>query len=148
MFKRYNRVLLLSFAVLGGLLLKPLALMAETCPPTAPYCSKIKSCNQALYYLEVCGFTKLDRDQDGIPCESICGQKLSPALQAMKDKLKSTPPALGLVSQPAVNSFICHGRVKCSELKSCEEARFQLNKCGQKHLDGDKDGMPCNRLCK
>lgn len=35
-------------------------------------CSEIKSCKEAYFYLEVCGVTKLDRDKDGIPCESLC----------------------------------------------------------------------------
>ncbi len=30
------------------------------------------SCAEARFYLEECGLTKLDRDHDGIPCESLC----------------------------------------------------------------------------
>ena len=35
-------------------------------------CSKISSCAEARYLLTHCGYKRLDRDQDGIPCESIC----------------------------------------------------------------------------
>ena len=35
-------------------------------------CSKIKSCKEAYFYLEVCGIKRLDRDKDGIPCEKLC----------------------------------------------------------------------------
>ncbi|PLX68821.1 MAG: hypothetical protein C0603_04835 [Denitrovibrio sp.] len=32
----------------------------------------MSSCSEALFYLKSCGLSKLDRDHDGIPCESIC----------------------------------------------------------------------------
>jgi hypothetical protein len=35
-------------------------------------CSKIKTCKEAYFYLEVCGFKRLDRDKDSIPCEKLC----------------------------------------------------------------------------
>ena len=36
-------------------------------------CSAIGSCDEAMWYLENCSWGgKLDRDSDGIPCESIC----------------------------------------------------------------------------
>lgn len=36
------------------------------------FCKQMISCEEARYYLEVCGVHRLDRDNDGIPCESIC----------------------------------------------------------------------------
>jgi endonuclease G, mitochondrial len=36
----------------------------------------------------------------------------------------------------------------CSQIQTCEEAKFLLNKCGFKKLDGDGDGIPCSKLCK
>ncbi|SET52377.1 excalibur calcium-binding domain-containing protein [Thorsellia anophelis] len=36
-------------------------------------CSQIESCEEAIFKLNQCGMKKLDRDNDGIPCESICG---------------------------------------------------------------------------
>ncbi|TJW51983.1 MAG: excalibur calcium-binding domain-containing protein [Mesorhizobium sp.] len=36
-------------------------------------CSQIGSCDEARWYLENCPWGgKLDRDSDGIPCESVC----------------------------------------------------------------------------
>ncbi|WP_082582547.1 excalibur calcium-binding domain-containing protein [Mesorhizobium sp. Root172] len=36
-------------------------------------CSQISSCDEARWYLENCSWGgKLDRDSDGIPCESFC----------------------------------------------------------------------------
>lgn len=35
-------------------------------------CGQMTSCKEAHFYLESCGLSRLDRDKDGIPCESIC----------------------------------------------------------------------------
>lgn len=42
------------------------------CSPAKKYCYQMTSCIQANFYLNQCGRNKLDRDKDGIPCESIC----------------------------------------------------------------------------
>lgn len=36
-------------------------------------CRQMNSCDEAYFYLKQCGLGRLDRDKDGIPCESICG---------------------------------------------------------------------------
>jgi len=36
------------------------------------FCKEMTSCEEARFYLNQCGVTRLDRDHDGIPCESIC----------------------------------------------------------------------------
>jgi len=36
-------------------------------------CGQMNSCEEAQFYLKKCGRSRLDRDHDGIPCESICG---------------------------------------------------------------------------
>jgi uncharacterized protein YraI len=40
------------------------------CPSLRPVCTQL-TCAQAYACLEI-GYTRLDRDRDGIPCESIC----------------------------------------------------------------------------
>lgn len=42
----------------------------------------------------------------------------------------------------------CGTKTVCSEMSSCAEAKYFLNQCGLKRLDGDKDGVPCERLCQ
>jgi endonuclease YncB( thermonuclease family) len=42
----------------------------------------------------------------------------------------------------------CGEKRYCRQMKSCEEARFYLNTCGLTSLDGDGDGMPCEKLCR
>jgi len=45
--------------------------------------------------------------------------------------------------------FTCENKnLKCSEIKSCDEAKFYLNSCWNKKLDQDSDGIPCEALCK
>jgi hypothetical protein len=43
--------------------------------------------------------------------------------------------------------FVCGAKKKCSQMTSCKEAYFYLNKCGLKRLDRDKDGIPCESIC-
>ncbi|MBR7799836.1 cold shock domain-containing protein [Undibacterium fentianense] len=57
------------------------------------------------------------------------------------------------VSQSAVataNSrrFQCDGRQHCSQMTSCEEAKYFLKNCPNPKMDGDYDGIPCEQnLC-
>lgn len=39
---------------------------------TRKTCGQMSSCEEARYHLTQCGNTRLDRDHDGVPCESIC----------------------------------------------------------------------------
>jgi endonuclease YncB( thermonuclease family) len=41
----------------------------------------------------------------------------------------------------------CGSKKYCSEMVSCEEARYYLKQCGIKTLDGNGDGVPCEKLC-
>src|SRR5262249_52111687 len=36
-------------------------------------CGQMQSCAEARFYLQNCGVRSLDRDGDGVPCESLCG---------------------------------------------------------------------------
>ena len=38
----------------------------------SPYCYQLSSCSEAYYYLNTCGLNRLDGDNDGIPCETLC----------------------------------------------------------------------------
>jgi hypothetical protein len=41
--------------------------------------------------------------------------------------------------------FHCDGRVYCSQMTSCEEATFFLRNCPGVKMDGEGDGVPCER---
>jgi hypothetical protein len=38
-----------------------------------PYCREMASCEEAKLYLTQCGLSRLDKDGDEVPCESLCG---------------------------------------------------------------------------
>lgn len=42
------------------------------CKPEVKTCGQMTSCEQAKFYLQSCGVKSLDRDGDGVPCESLC----------------------------------------------------------------------------
>ena len=58
--------------------------------------------------------------------------------------LESTQPQFK-TQKLLVNSFQCLGKVHCSEMNSCQEARFYLNNCPNVNIDGDLDGVPCEK---
>lgn len=41
--------------------------------------------------------------------------------------------------------YSCTGKVYCSEMTSCDEAMFYLRNCPDTKMDGDGDGIPCER---
>jgi len=43
----------------------------------------------------------------------------------------------------------CDGHTHCSQMHSCEEAKQWLSRCPNAEMDGDGDGVPCERQwCK
>ncbi len=51
---------------------------------------------------------------------------------------------------PVTNaSFRCDGRTYCSQMTSCEEATWFLRNCPDTKMDGNNDGIPCEKQwCK
>ncbi len=45
-------------------------------------------------------------------------------------------------------NFTCGSKRVCREMASCKEARFYLEVCGLRRLDGDGDGTPCESICR
>lgn len=54
----------------------------------------------------------------------------------------------GFNNAKSAGTFTC-GTVKrrCSEMASCDEAKFYLTQCGLRTIDGNRDGIPCEKLC-
>ncbi|WP_109077307.1 excalibur calcium-binding domain-containing protein [Aggregatibacter kilianii] len=42
----------------------------------------------------------------------------------------------------------CGEQKYCKEMRSCSEAKYHLNVCGEGRLDRDKDGIPCENVCR
>ena len=47
--------------------------------------------------------------------------------------------------EPSSFNFECLGKVSCSEMSSCEEAKYYMLNCPNTQLDPDKDGIPCEK---
>jgi endonuclease YncB( thermonuclease family) len=43
--------------------------------------------------------------------------------------------------------FACGAKRYCGEMSSCGEAKFYLLRCGLSRLDGNHDGVPCEKIC-
>jgi hypothetical protein len=47
------------------------------------------------------------------------------------------------------SAFKCDGRTYCSQMTSCAEATFFLKNCPGTKMDGNNDGIPCEKQwCK
>jgi hypothetical protein len=46
-------------------------------------------------------------------------------------------------TQSQQREYKCEGKIYCSEMTSCEEAKFYLKNCPGVKIDGDGDGIPC-----
>ncbi|HNL23065.1 MAG TPA: excalibur calcium-binding domain-containing protein, partial [Rhodocyclaceae bacterium] len=45
--------------------------------------------------------------------------------------------------------YRCDGRTHCSQMTSCEEATWFLKNCSGTKMDGNNDGIPCEKQwCK
>lgn len=47
--------------------------------------------------------------------------------------------------QNSIVSFRCDGRTRCSQMTSCDEAKFFLRNCPSVQMDGANDGIPCEK---
>ena len=63
------------------------------------------------------------------------------AATALPQTLPPPPPALA-------QSLSCTPRKLCTQIQTCDEARWYLANCSWgPRLDADDDGSPCERLC-
>ncbi len=54
-------------------------------------------------------------------------------------------PALAALPSAASAGFRCDGRTRCNQMRSCAEATFFLKNCPGVQMDGDGNGIPCER---
>jgi hypothetical protein len=47
--------------------------------------------------------------------------------------------------EPTPTTYHCDGRVYCSQMTSCEEATWFLQNCPGTKMDGEGDGVPCEK---
>ena len=63
---------------------------------------------------------------------------------------QTTVPQAPTVQSPTQTggSYACNCSKTCPQMSSCEEAQYQLNVCGCKARDADKDGIACDSDCQ
>lgn len=64
--------------------------------------------------------------------------------QQKDDRVLESPVWPPIQAQQSVQ-FQCEGKQYCSEMNSCDEAEFYLKNCPNVLIDGNKDGVPCER---
>jgi cold shock CspA family protein len=76
----------------------------------------------------------------------LCGFSIYAYQQKVQRQSRIEPAAVGMPLQSSPGrSFTCDGRTMCSQMKSCEEATFFLKNCPGTKMDGNNDGVPCEK---
>jgi len=78
----------------------------------------------------------------------MIGEKPATTEESMLSKIEKalTPGSLsGGDSSIGKNQFRYNGRTHCSQVTSCDEAKFFLRNCPGVKMDGNNDGVPCER---
>ena len=52
--------------------------------PGSRYCSKVRSCREAVHSWCVCGYDRADADDDKVPCENLCGDSTESNLERVR----------------------------------------------------------------
>lgn len=149
------------FLAIAAMVVSSASQASDVCRPKR-YCPEIKTCAEAHYRYTVCSDFALDRDGDGVPCETMCGKTVpemdarraaepfEPAVNqetiASTDNAQSAPTLAPSIK--SADNYSCDGKRTCKQMLTCAEAVFYLQQGGVSSLDGDRDGLPCDGLCK
>jgi|GEM_PF-3104204 len=72
-------------------------------------------------------------------------QPASGSASKTKPVAVASSSASSALSSHAIVAFQCDGRTMCSQMHSCDEAKFFINNCPNTTMDGNKDGVPCEK---
>ena len=73
-------------------------------------------------------------------------QELNAEERRRREAAASAPAAKAAPANlPATTGFSCDGRKYCSQMSSCAEAKYFLANCPGAKMDGDKNGIPCEK---
>ena len=75
--------------------------------------------------------------------EARVSQSTMPA--SPSGSMRTMPAAARSAPAEPVGGYKCDGRIYCSQMTSCEEAKYFLAHCPDVKMDGDGDGVPCER---
>lgn len=84
---------------------------------------------------------------DDIPQTYVDSDTTSTSSSVVNPAVTSQPV---LITQSASTpSFACDGRQHCSQMTSCAEATYFIQHCPNTKMDGNHDGIPCEKQwCK
>ncbi|XCN71827.1 MAG: excalibur calcium-binding domain-containing protein [Candidatus Electrothrix aestuarii] len=63
----------------------------------------------------------------------------------VRTRIQAVAPAKTTVKKQEKSKYTCKGKIYCSQMTSCEEAKFYLKHCPGTKMDGDHDGIPCEK---
>ena len=84
-------------------------------------------------------------DRSPAAANSYAATQPSPSTSAAPQSIEpihSPPPA---VPHPTAAQYACDGRTHCSQMRSCEEAIYFIQHCPNTKMDGNNDGVPCEK---
>jgi hypothetical protein len=89
---------------------------------------------------------KIEKTRQAESRNSMIEKGKTPTQTASEPKT-GTNPGAPVVSHSTASSsrYRCDGRLHCSQMTSCEEAKFFLMNCPNTEMDGDNDGIPCEQ---
>lgn len=64
---------------------------------------------------------------------------------ASPQSIASQPMRAATASAAVASQFTCDGRTHCSQMRSCEEATYFIQHCPNTKMDGNNDGVPCEK---
>lgn len=78
-----------------------------------------------------------------LPKGTVCAQEIP--VEGALTVMPSYNPNKATASSVNTSGFKCDGRTHCSQMTSCEEATFFLRNCPNVKMDGNNDGVPCEK---
>jgi hypothetical protein len=69
----------------------------------------------------------------------------SPAAPKSAANPSPSRPAAAHMAPDTSPGYTCDGRTHCSQMRSCAEAKYFLKHCPNTKMDGNGDGVPCER---
>jgi hypothetical protein len=85
---------------------------------------------------------------DGSQMSQPVIQQSSSFLSEAAEKARASAQQLtarAQTSSASTASYRCDGRKHCSQMRSCDEAKFFLRNCPGVKMDGNNDGVPCEQ---
>ena len=80
------------------------------------------------------------------PSESVSAKLPEPIVSSANKEPQPTYIFPETTSKPSNRkAFSCDGRRHCSQMTSCAEAMYFIQNCPNTKMDGDEDGIPCER---